>query len=77
MWNISKWLIIIGSILIILGAVGLVLQKTGLGKVMYHLPGDIRIQRGNFSFFFPITSCILISMILTLICSIVMRVLRH
>ena len=87
MWNtFSKLLILLGSIFIILGAVGLVIQKTGLGKVMHHsvvkvvvnhLPGDIRIERRNFSFFFPITSCILISIILTLIGSIVMRMRGH
>ena len=32
-----------------------------------HLPGDIRIKRGNFSFFFPLTTCILLSILLSLI----------
>ena len=37
--------------------------KTPLGK----LPGDIAIQKGNFSFYFPLTTCIVISVILTLL----------
>ena len=31
------------------------------------LPGDISIKRENFSFYFPITTCILVSLVLTLI----------
>ncbi|MCW8399930.1 DUF2905 domain-containing protein [Legionella sp. PATHC038] len=35
----------------------------GLGK----LPGDVIIQKNNFTFYFPITTCILISLVITLI----------
>jgi hypothetical protein len=47
-------------------AVGLVwplLGKLGLG----HLPGDIVIRRDNFSFYFPVVTCILISLVLSLV----------
>jgi hypothetical protein len=37
------------------------------------LPGDIAIQRGNFSFYFPIVTCILLSVILTLVLSLFRR----
>ncbi|NOY78193.1 MAG: DUF2905 domain-containing protein [Calditrichaeota bacterium] len=60
-----------GKILIILGIVlafaGLLL--TGLGKISFlgRLPGDIFIQRKNFTFYFPITTSILISILISLI----------
>lgn len=40
-----------------------------------HLPGDIRIERENFRFYFPITTMIIFSVLLTVILSIVRRFL--
>ncbi|MEK6613909.1 MAG: DUF2905 domain-containing protein [Candidatus Binatota bacterium] len=39
------------------------------GKIPWlgHLPGDLYIHRENFSFYFPLTTCLLISLILTLV----------
>jgi hypothetical protein len=51
---------------LLLIAVGLLwpwLQKLGLGR----LPGDIAIERGNFRLFFPSTTCIIISLMVSLI----------
>ena len=59
----SRILIIIGVILIAIGLLWPLLQKIGLG----HLPGDIAIKKENFSFYFPITSSILVSIILSLV----------
>lgn len=59
----AKWLITLGLILVVLGVLWPLLSKLGLG----HLPGDIRIERKNGSFYFPITSSLLVSAILTLI----------
>jgi hypothetical protein len=57
-------LIGIGIVLILLGMVITFGPKIPwIGK----LPGDISIQRENFSFFFPLTTCIVISIILTLL----------
>jgi hypothetical protein len=64
MSDLGRWLIVIGVILVVAGAVFLLASKIPwLGK----LPGDISFQRGNFSFYFPLGTCILISVILTLI----------
>jgi hypothetical protein len=64
MVDLGRWLIVIGVILVIVGAVFLLASKIPwLGR----LPGDISYQRGNFSFYFPLGTCILISIILTLI----------
>ena len=65
----GKLLIIIGIILVIVGGIFLLGQKMGIGK----LPGDIYIQKGNFTFFFPVVTCIIISLILTLIAKIFRR----
>ncbi len=59
----AKWLITLGIILVALGLLWPVLSKLGLGN----LPGDIRIERKGFHFYFPITSGLLLSVILTLI----------
>ncbi|MEQ9303504.1 MAG: DUF2905 domain-containing protein [Marinoscillum sp.] len=62
---IGKILIYAGIVLIIFGVIVLNFDKFGwLGK----LPGDIRIVRGNFTFYFPITSGILISVLVSLTC---------
>jgi hypothetical protein len=64
MQDAGKWLVIVGVLLVI---VGLMLWKTGglfgLGK----LPGDLFVQKGSSTFYFPIVTCIVISVILTLL----------
>ncbi|WP_236915208.1 DUF2905 domain-containing protein [Clostridium sp. Cult2] len=59
----------IGIVLVVIGVVFMVGEKFGLGK----LPGDIFIQKGNFTFFFPIVSSIIISIILTLLLNLFKR----
>ncbi len=59
----SRTLVIIGILLIAIGLLWPVIQKTGLGR----LPGDIIIRRENFSFYFPLTSSILVSIVLSLL----------
>jgi hypothetical protein len=64
-WHgLGKLLILCGGILVIVGALILLVAKTPwLGR----LPGDIYIQRPHLSFFFPLTTSLLISAILTLV----------
>ena len=60
----GKMLIGIGIVLILIGmAMTLGPKIPWIGK----LPGDISIQRENFSFYLPLTTCIIISIILTLL----------
>lgn len=56
--NIGKILITMGLFLVVIGAIILIGGRFGLGK----LPGDVHIQKGNFTFYFPIVTCILISL---------------
>ncbi len=61
----------LGKLLIAIGlataAVGAALLFADRIPFLGRLPGDIAIKRGNFSFYFPITTCILLSLILTLL----------
>ncbi len=59
----TRWLVIAGVILIVVGLVWPWLAKLGFGR----LPGDIVIERENFRFYFPITTMILVSLALSLI----------
>ncbi|HTN70228.1 MAG TPA: DUF2905 domain-containing protein [Methylomirabilota bacterium] len=60
-----------GKILISLGIVfvvlGLLFSLGGKIPWLGHLPGDIYIQRERFTFYFPLTTCLLISMIVTVV----------
>lgn len=60
---VQKTLIVLGAALFVAGLLWPFLSKLGLGR----LPGDIIIRRERFSFYFPITTMILISIVLTLI----------
>ena len=63
MAGVGKMLFIIGVIITVIGLVMILGAKLGLGR----LPGDIVVQRKNFSFYFPIMTCLILSAILTLI----------
>ena len=54
-------------------AVGLILQLAPQIPWLGKLPGDIRIERPGFSFTFPLTTCILISVVLTLVANLIAR----
>ena len=66
-----------GKFLVILGAVtallGLVLWSGFAPKWLGRLPGDIQIEREHSAFYFPIVTCIIISILLSLILSIFRR----
>jgi hypothetical protein len=59
----ARTLIILGLVLVVVGALWPWLSRLGLGR----LPGDIVIDRGNFRFYFPLTTSILISIVITLL----------
>ena len=64
MRDLGKFLMIAGFLVAALGA----LLWSGLGKNwLGRLPGDIHYTKGNFSFYFPIVTCLIISVVLTLI----------
>jgi len=59
----SRALIVIGIVIVLVGVLWPWLGRLGLG----HLPGDIIVERGNVKLYFPITTCVLISMVISLI----------
>ena len=61
--NMQKILILIGIVLLIVGLLYPYIKKLGLGQ----LPGDILFKTGNSTFFFPVMTCLIISIILTII----------
>ena len=70
---IGKWLIRAGIILIV---IGWLISNTRIGKIfskLGHLPGDIVIKKENFAFYFPITTCIILSLVLTLVLWLIFR----
>ncbi|MEW6770688.1 MAG: DUF2905 domain-containing protein [Bacillota bacterium] len=68
--SFGKVLVITGILLLVLGGLMLLAGKIpGVGR----LPGDIYYQRGNFTFYFPLATCILLSIILSIILSLFFR----
>ena len=59
----TRILVTLGIILVIVGIAWPWLVKLGLGR----LPGDIVIERENFRFYFPLTSMIIVSLVLSLL----------
>jgi len=57
----QRLLIGIGLVLVLAGIAWPLLSRIGLGR----LPGDIMIQRGSTSFYFPLVTCIVISVVLS------------
>ncbi len=64
--SLGKMLILFGIVLVVLGGL---LLLTGKIPFLGRLPGDIIIRREHWSFYFPLTTSILISILLTLIFS--------
>jgi hypothetical protein len=71
MENIARFLVIGGIILILLG--GGVYLAAKFGIPFGRLPGDIHIEGKNGSFYFPITSSIVVSILLTIILNLIAR----
>jgi len=70
MGEVGKFLVIIG---VVIAVIGLVFWGGFAPKWLGRLPGDIRIERGNSAFYFPIVTCIILSILLSLLLSIFRR----
>jgi hypothetical protein len=70
MQELGKLLVVFGLVAVLLGAA----LWTGVGGGwLGRLPGDIRIERGHSGFYFPIVTCIIISIVVSLILSFLRR----
>jgi len=72
--TMGKMLILMGLFVLLLG---LVMTFAPRLKILFLgcLPGDIRIEREGFSFYFPIVTCIVLSLLLTIVLNVVIRLL--
>ncbi len=71
--QLGRILLITGAAAIIIGLIFIYGEKFPLLKYFGRLPGDIRIKRDNFSFYFPITTCIILSILATIILRIISK----
>jgi Protein of unknown function (DUF2905) len=67
---LGKGLVLVGLLLMAAGAL-----LWALGRVPYlgRLPGDVYIRRGNVSFYFPLATCIILSLVVSVILSLMRR----
>ncbi len=59
----NRFLVILGTVLLVAGLLWPVLRRLQL----FHLPGDVVIDRPNFKFFFPITTMLLVSLVISVL----------
>ena len=74
MTDVGRLLIILGFIIV---AVGIVILLAGRLPFIGHLPGDILIRRGGGSFYFPIVTCLLLSLALTVALNVLTLIFRR
>lgn len=74
MLSLAKTLVMLGLALVVTG--GLVYAVARLGLPLGRLPGDIRIQSGNFTCLFPVVTMIVLSVVLTVLLNILLRFLN-
>lgn len=61
-WSLAKVLVVVGLSIALLGLiVGVLGRFVRIGR----LPGDVVVRRGNFTFYFPLATCLLLSLALT------------
>ncbi len=64
--SLGRMLLGLGVLLVVVGALLLVAERFP-GLRVGRLPGDIRVERGHFRFYFPLATSILLSLVLTLL----------
>ncbi len=70
-WDgVSRLFIMGGIILLVLGGITYFMSRSG---ITWRLPGDIFYQKGNLTFFFPAMTCIVLSVILTVLVNMLFR----
>lgn len=70
MGDIGKLLVVVGAIVVVIGIVLIVFGRIpGLGR----LPGDIHVQRGNWSFYFPLATSLVLSAVLSIVLWLISR----
>ena len=65
----ARFLIVLGLVIVVVGLLWPYLSQLGLGR----LPGDIMIERENMTFYFPLMTCLLLNVLLSLVFWVVNR----
>ena len=63
--SLGRTLLLAGALLVVVGLVVLLGERSGLR--IGRLPGDLRVERGNFRFYFPVATSIVLSLVLSLL----------
>jgi hypothetical protein len=67
--DVGKLLLIAGALLLVVGGVFVLLTRLGVTQ----LPGTVSVSTGSVSFFFPVAFCIVVSVVLTLVINLILR----
>ncbi|MBI2865077.1 MAG: DUF2905 domain-containing protein [Chloroflexi bacterium] len=71
--SVGRILILVGVGVVVLGAIVMLSSRLpGIGR----LPGDMLIRRDGFVFYLPLLSCLIISVILTIVANLIFRLMR-
>ncbi|MCD6169715.1 MAG: DUF2905 domain-containing protein [Candidatus Latescibacteria bacterium] len=68
--SIGKFIIIVGILLVI---TGMLIASVDKLPFLGRLPGDIFVRKGNFSFYFPVVTCLVLSVVLTILLNLFLR----
>jgi hypothetical protein len=74
METIGRYWMLGGIALFLVG--GMIFLSAKLGLLLGRLPGDIRIEREGFSFYFPLATSILVSVVVTIVLNVIARLFR-
>jgi hypothetical protein len=72
--SIARFLVLVGIIIIVIGALFWIGGKMGLP--LGNLPGDIKVSKEKYGFYFPIVTSIVISIVLTIIVNFILWIMR-
>ncbi len=75
--SIGRALLLVGAGIAVLDGLFLIFSRIPVLNQLFNLPGDIRVEGSNFSCFVPIVSMIILSIILTVVANIVIRLLNR
>lgn len=75
LYTLARFFIMIGVICLLIG--GGLYAAARLGLPLGKLPGDIFVQRGNFTFMFPLVTMCVVSLVLTIVLNIIIRLINR
>lgn len=75
MLNLARIFLVLGAVLMLVG--GLLYLASRLDLPLGRLPGDIRIQRENFTCVFPLATSIILSILLTVVLNLIVRIFNR